>query len=69
MVDITDAMRFEFLERAARRSRTGISFEWIPSVEGERSGYRFMRHHDIHQPHGDIRSAIDAALAKESSAT
>lgn len=28
-----DAKRLDFLEREAKKSRSGISFDWIPSVD------------------------------------
>lgn len=58
----TDKERLDFLEKMSKQSRTGISFDWIPSVEGEASGYRMMRHHLIGQTRGDIRASIDAAM-------
>lgn len=60
---MTDAQRLNFLEEWARRSPTGVSIDWQPTVEGERSGYRFMRHHDIGEPKDSLRVAIDAAMA------
>lgn len=65
---MTDAERLDWLEAQAKRSRTGISFDWIPSVEGERSGFRFMRKFFIGDAKQDLRSAIDAA-AKASNPT
>ena len=59
-----DAARLDWLQEQARKSRTGISFDWIPSVDGEASGYRFMRHHRVDEPYKDIRKAIDAAMEK-----
>ena len=62
---MTDAERLDFLEKAAKASRTGISFDWIPSVEGEPSGFRFMRRFFISEAKTNIRKAIDAAAAQE----
>lgn len=58
-----DTERLNFLERSAKQSRTGVSLDWIPSIEGERSGYRYMRHHSIGEPRNDARTAIDIAMA------
>lgn len=57
-----DARRLDFLEQEAKKSRTGISFDWIPNTE-ERGGWRFMRFHFIGDPKGTIRGAIDFAAA------
>ena len=56
-----DKDRLDWLEQAARRSRTGISFDYIPSVEGAPSGWRFMRRFFIGEARKSLRSAIDAA--------
>jgi len=56
-----DKDRLDWLEKAARKSRSGISFDHIPSVEGERSGFRFMRKFFIGDARDTLRSAIDAA--------
>ena len=58
----TDTERLDFLQRATRASTTGISFDWVPAVEGERSGYRFMRRWNIGEPSHTLRDAIDAAM-------
>lgn len=59
---MTDDERFAFLEAQARSSRTGISFDYVPSVEGEPSGWRFMRHQWISPAHKTLRDAIDDAM-------
>jgi len=51
----------DWLEKNARTSPTGISFDWIPSVEGESSGFRFMRRHFIGGAKKSLRAAIEAA--------
>lgn len=56
---------FEFLEQEARRSRTGISFDWVPTCEGEPSGYRFMRHHHVGQPTKTLRKAIEQGQKRQ----
>lgn len=60
---MTDAEMIDWLEQQARKSPTGISFDWIPSIEGERSGFRFMRRHFIGEQKQSLRSAIEAAAA------
>jgi len=60
--DGDDRARLNFLEAQAKKSRTGISIDWVPSVEGERSGFRFMRYHDVQAPHDSVRAAIDSAM-------
>lgn len=60
---MTDSERLDFLEQWARKSPTGVSLDWSPAVEGERSGFRFMRHHNIGEPKDSVRSAIDAAAS------
>lgn len=61
-----DAQRMIWLEQQAMKSRTGISFDYVPSVDGEPSGFRFMRHHWIGEPTKSIREAIDAAMQAQS---
>ena len=60
-----DAERLEWLEREARKSRTGISFDWVPTCEGEPSGFRFMRRHFIAEPAKTLRDAIDRVMSAE----
>jgi hypothetical protein len=60
----TDDERFIWLEQQAMKSRTGISFDYVASVDGEPSGYRFMRRHWIGVATRSIREAIDRALAE-----
>ena len=59
---MTDKERLDFLEGIAKSSQTGISFDWVPSVEGERSGFRFMRRHFIGPAKTTLRDAIDAVI-------
>lgn len=61
-LSITDTERLAFLEHMARKSQTGISLDWIPSVGGERSGFRFMRCHHIGEPCPTVREAIDREI-------
>lgn len=56
-----DAELLDWLETAAKQSRTGIAFDWVPAVEDEPSGFRFMRHHLIGDSRKSIRGAIRAA--------
>lgn len=58
---MTDTEIIDWLETAAKRSPTGISFDHIPSVDGEPSGFRFMRKWFISEPHKTLRSAVRAA--------
>jgi hypothetical protein len=58
-----DTMRLDWLEKSARASLTGISFDWVPSVEGERSGWRYMRQHYISNAKRALRAAIDEAMS------
>ena len=58
----TDKERLDFIEKAARRSLTGVSFDWVPAVEGEPSGYRAMTRHNIREPKKSLRDAIDQAM-------
>ena len=60
----TDAERLDFIEQSIQRSRTGVSFDKIPSVDGERSGYRMMTVHNIREPKSNLRAAIDAAMGE-----
>jgi hypothetical protein len=64
----TDTERLDFIETITRkRSITGVSFDWIPSVDGERSGFRFMRRHYIGGAKATLRDTIDAEIAMEKS--
>ena len=54
---------FEWLEGQAKSSYTGISFDWVPSVEGEPKGWRFMRRHYVSEPGKSLIEAIRAARA------
>lgn len=57
-----DAQRMIWLEQQTIKSPTGISFDYVPSVDGEPSGFRFMRRHSIGATHKTIRQAVDAAM-------
>lgn len=54
----------DFIETQVRQSRSGVSFDRIPSVDGEPSGFRFMRFHDIGEPKTSLRSAIADAMKR-----
>lgn len=60
---MTDSERLDWLEKRAKESRTGISFDWVPRVDGERSGWRYMHYHFVSEAQGSIREAIDSAVA------
>jgi hypothetical protein len=49
------------IQRVDQNQPAGISFDWIPSVEGERSGFRFMRRHFIGEQKQTLRGAIREA--------
>lgn len=57
-----DNARFTWLEEQAKKSRTGISFDYCRHVEDGHvveKGFRFMRYHFLGERKDDIRSAID----------
>jgi len=58
----TDGDRFAFLEQQAKKSQTGITFDYVPSIDGKPSGWRFMRRHWISEPHKRLRHAVDTAM-------
>jgi len=53
-----DSDLLDWLEQQAKNSATGISFDWVPSIDGERSGFRFMRRHFIGDQAVNLRQAI-----------
>lgn len=57
----SDSDLLDWLESQAKASRTGISFDWVPSVDGEPSGFRFMRRHFIGDQAKTLRDAIRLA--------
>lgn len=59
-----DSARLDFIEQRIRKSYTGVSFDWVPSVEGDPSGYRMMWRHTIHDQKKSLRAAIDEAMSK-----
>ncbi len=59
---VFDAARLRWLEKQARKSLTGISFDWVPPVEGERSGFRFMRRFFVTDQCDTLKAAIDRAM-------
>lgn len=61
---MTDSEMLDWLESAARKSHTGISFDWVPSVDGEAAGFRFMRQFLIGEARRSLRSAISAAACE-----
>jgi len=60
--EITDEVRLNWLEAQARKSQTGISFDRVPAVDGDPSGFRFMRFHFIGEPAKTLREAIDRQI-------
>ena len=63
--DITDKDRLDYIEKWTRKSTTGISFDHIPSVDGEPSGFRFMRRHYVGEARKSLRSIIDAEIKRD----
>lgn len=53
-----DSDLLDWLEQQAKQSPTGISFDWVPSVDGEPSGFRFMRRYFIGDQAVNLRQAI-----------
>ena len=62
---MTDAERLDWLEVQARKSPTGISFDYVPSVEGEPRGWRFMRRFFIGPASVSLRDAIDHVMRRD----
>lgn len=62
---VFDAARLRWLEQQARKSRSGISFDWVPPVEGERSGFRFMRRFFVTEQCDTLKAAIDRAMLED----
>jgi hypothetical protein len=60
---MTDKDRINFLERKAKLSRTGITFEWL--ADKDHTGYRYMANHRIGSPFKTIREAIDYEIKQE----
>ena len=60
-----DAERLDWLEKTVKGAYLyGISFDHVPSLEGDPSGYRLMRRGYISEPQKTIRKTIDAAIAR-----
>lgn len=62
---ISDKELLDWLETEAKKSHTGISFDWVPACEGEPKGFRFMRRHFIGEPAMTLRRAIVLAMEKQ----
>ena len=62
---MTDSELLDWLEAEAKKSYTGISFDWVPKFEGESGGFRFMRQHFISEPVPALRKAIELAMFKQ----
>lgn len=56
----TDKERLDFLERRAKLSRTGITFEWFGDKPN--TGFRFLSYHHIGDPKKSVRDTIDGAI-------
>lgn len=59
-----DAERLDFIEQRIRKSYTGVSFDWVPSIEYDPSGYRMMWRHTVFDQKKTLRAAIDEAMSK-----
>lgn len=59
---MNDTERLDTIERWIKQSRTGVTFDWVHKIEGQPSGYRFMRHHYISDPCIDLRKTIDEEI-------
>ena len=60
-----DSERIDFIERKARESYTGVSFDWTNLASEGRvveKGYRMLWRHTINERRKDIRAAIDDAM-------
>ena len=59
-----DAELLDWIEEQARKSPTGISFDWVRHAEEGavlEQGYRFMRRHFLGERKATLRAAIQAA--------
>lgn len=64
-----DKERLDYIEKWASKSPTGISFDKVPAVGGEPSGFRFMRRHHIGEPRKTLRATIDAEIKRDREST
>lgn len=67
MTTKTDTELLNWLETQAKKSRTGVSLDWVPACYGDPSGFRFMRMHFIGDPKKSLRGAIELAMTQEQS--
>lgn len=51
---------FAWLQEQVKKSRTGVSFDFVPRCEEDPSGFRFMRRGYISAPHKTILDAIES---------
>lgn len=61
---MTDTEILDWIEEQARKSRTGISFDWCNFVEDGHvveKGFRFMRQHYLGERGKTIREAVRMA--------
>jgi len=59
---MSDTEIIKWLEEQAKKSRTGISFDYCRHVEDGyvvEKGFRFMRHHHLGQRFKSIREAVE----------
>jgi hypothetical protein len=58
----TDTELLNWLELQAKKSRIGISIDWVPSVDGDPSGFRFMKRFHIGEPEKTLCNAIEQEM-------
>lgn len=61
--EITDAHRLDYLERRAKMSKTGVTFEWYG--DKDHTGYRWMSRQHLGDPFRTVREAIDFEIKQE----
>lgn len=64
----TDAQMLEWLQEQAKKSQSGISFDYVDCVESGQvieRGFRFMRRFFIGDAKKDIRAAIQFGMDAE----
>jgi hypothetical protein len=59
---VTDSEILDFLFKEAKNSYSGVTLQFVPTVEGERGGYRAMRMHKIVGPKDTPREAVLALM-------
>lgn len=62
---MNDTQLIDWLEAQAKKSRTGISFDFVKKCEADPAGFRFMRRFFIGEPCTNLRKAIELAMESE----